>query len=84
MHTLVKPPSAGWSSASVYVSRELVEAEVPPAEKGDKIKVFIRGTSSLLSVRWFGVDFFSLQGEIGGVLKELLTVGYIEEQVLEN
>ena len=58
VHTLDKPPAAGWSGASGYVSRELVQAHVPPADKGDKIKVFICGTSSLLPVRWFGVDHF--------------------------
>lgn len=49
VHTLDKPPAAGWTGASGYVSHELVKAHVPPAEKGDKIKVFICGTSSLLS-----------------------------------
>ena len=51
VHTLDKPPAAGWSGASGYVSRELVQAHVPPADKGDKIKVFICGTSSLPPVR---------------------------------
>lgn len=49
VHTLDKPPAAGWTGASGYVSRELVKAHVASAEKGDKIKVFICGTSSLLS-----------------------------------
>jgi cytochrome-b5 reductase len=49
VHTLDKPPAAGWTGGSGYVSHELVKAHVPPAEKGDKIKVFICGTSSLLS-----------------------------------
>jgi cytochrome-b5 reductase len=47
VHSLDKPPVSGWSGASGYVSRELVQAHVPPAEKGDKVKVLICGTSSL-------------------------------------
>src|SRR5258707_5748296 len=46
VHTLDKPPAARWTGASGYVSRELIKAHVPPAEKGDKVKVFICGTSS--------------------------------------
>jgi cytochrome-b5 reductase len=47
VHSLDKPPVSGWSGASGYVSRELIQAHVPPAEKGDKIKVFICGMSAL-------------------------------------
>ncbi len=46
VHTLDKPPAARWTGALGYVSRELIKAHVPPAEKGDKVKVFICGTSS--------------------------------------
>jgi cytochrome-b5 reductase len=46
IHTLDKPPAARWTGASGYVSRELIKAHVPPAEKGDKVKVLICGTSS--------------------------------------
>jgi cytochrome-b5 reductase len=49
VHTLDNPPVAGWSGASGYVSRDLLKAHVAPAAKGDKVKVFICGTSSLLS-----------------------------------
>ena len=45
VHTLDKPP-AGWAGASGYVSPELIKAHVPPAELGDKIKVFICGALS--------------------------------------
>jgi cytochrome-b5 reductase len=70
VHTLDKPPSAGWSGASGYVSRELVQAHVPPANKGDKIKVFICGTSSLPPVGseltiFFSFNFFVEWGGIG-------------------
>jgi cytochrome-b5 reductase len=47
VHSLDKPPVSGWSGASGYVSRELIQAHVPPAEKGEKVKVLICGTSSL-------------------------------------
>jgi cytochrome-b5 reductase len=43
---VVHTPAARWTGASGYVSRELIKAHVPPAEKGDKVKVFICGTSS--------------------------------------
>jgi cytochrome-b5 reductase len=56
VHTLDKPPAAGWTGASGYVSRELVKAHVAPAQKGDKVKVFICGTSSLLSSPLPGVS----------------------------
>jgi len=42
VHTLDNPP-AGWTGAKGYVSRELINKHVPPAEKGDKIKVFVCG-----------------------------------------
>jgi cytochrome-b5 reductase len=42
VHTLDNPP-AGWTDAKGYVSRELVSKHVPPAAKGDKIKVFVCG-----------------------------------------
>jgi cytochrome-b5 reductase len=44
VHTLDNP-SPGWTGAAGYVSRELVSAHVPPAERGDKIKVLICGAS---------------------------------------
>jgi cytochrome-b5 reductase len=47
VHSLDNPPVSGWSGASGHVSRELIRAHVPPAEKGDKVKVFICGTSPL-------------------------------------
>jgi cytochrome-b5 reductase len=49
VHTLDNP-SAGWSGASGHVSRELIKAHIPPAERGDKIKVLICGA---LSIRAF-------------------------------
>ncbi len=45
VHTLDNPPSSRWSGAKGYMSRELIKAHVPSAEKGDKIKVLICGTS---------------------------------------
>ena len=77
VHTLDKPPAAGWSGASGYVSRELVQAHVPPSDKGDKIKVFICGTSSLpprpsldqsvgsVLIIFFSFNFFVEWGGIG-------------------
>ncbi len=44
VHTLDNP-SPGWTGAAGYVSRELLSAHVPPAERGDKIKVVICGAS---------------------------------------
>ena len=44
VHSLDSPPAGGWSGAKGHVSRELVRAHVPPAEKGDKLKVLICGT----------------------------------------
>lgn len=44
VHTLDNP-SAGWAGAKGYISRELISAHVPPAERGDKIKVLICGES---------------------------------------
>src|SRR6266446_4873942 len=44
MHTLDNPPSSRWSGMKGYISRELIKAHVPSAEKGDKIKVLICGT----------------------------------------
>jgi len=44
VHTLDNPP-AGWAGAKGYISRELISAHVPPAERGDKIKVVICGES---------------------------------------
>lgn len=50
---LDKPPPAGWSGASGYISKELIRAHVPPAERGDKVKVFLCGAllSSLFPAR---------------------------------
>jgi cytochrome-b5 reductase len=42
VHTLDNPP-AGWTGAKGYVSRELINEHVPPAEKGDRIKVLVCG-----------------------------------------
>ncbi|KAN0129996.1 ferredoxin reductase-like protein [Lactarius tabidus] len=78
VHTLDKPPQ-GWAGASGYVSRELVKAHVPPAELGDKVKVFICGPpGQVLAVA--GKKQGMKQGEIGGILKEL---GYKEDQVFK-
>jgi cytochrome-b5 reductase len=60
VHSLDNPPVSGWSGASGYVSRELIQAHVPPAEKGDKVKVLICGTLSLLLHLFFHADFFFL------------------------
>ncbi|KAH9984816.1 hypothetical protein BJV77DRAFT_952340, partial [Russula vinacea] len=79
VHTLDKPPAAGWSGASGYVSRELVQAHVPPSDKGDKIKVFICGPPGQVNAVAGKKDGMK-QGEIGAVLKEL---GYTEEQVFK-
>lgn len=78
VHTLDKPPQ-GWAGASGYVSRELIKAHVPPAELGDKIKVFVCGPPGQV-VAVAGKKDGMKQGEIGGVLKEL---GYSEDQVFK-
>ena len=44
VHTLDNPP-AGWAGAKGYISREFISAHVPPAERGDRIKVLICGES---------------------------------------
>ncbi|KAN0129985.1 ferredoxin reductase-like protein [Lactarius tabidus] len=78
VHTLDKPPQ-GWAGASGYVSRELIKAHVPPAELGDKVKVFICGPPGQVSAV-AGKKQGMKQGEIGGILKEL---GYKEDQVFK-
>ena len=45
VHTLDNPP-LGWAGAKGYISRELISAHVPQAERGDRIKVLICGESS--------------------------------------
>jgi len=65
VHTLDNPPQ-GWKGASGYVSRELIKAHVPAAEKGTKIKVLICGAFSILCahivrVSFVGADFGILQ-----------------------
>ncbi|KAN0129990.1 ferredoxin reductase-like protein [Lactarius tabidus] len=78
VHTLDKPPQ-GWAGASGYVSRELIKAHVPPAELGDKVKVFICGPPGQVSAV-AGKKQGMKQGEIGRILKEL---GYKEDQVFK-
>ncbi|KAI0253312.1 hypothetical protein BJV78DRAFT_1274632 [Lactifluus subvellereus] len=70
------PPPAGWSGASGYVSKELIRAHVPPAERGDKVQVLICGPPGQVSAV-AGEKDGPKQGAIGGILKEL---GYTEVQ----
>ncbi|KAI0246415.1 cytochrome-b5 reductase [Lactifluus subvellereus] len=78
VHTLDKPP-AGWSGASGYVSKELIKAHIPPAERGDKVKVLICGPPGQVNAV-AGKKDGPKQGAIGGILKEL---GYTEDQVFK-
>jgi len=78
VHTLDKP-APGWKGASGYVSRDLIKAHVPPAEKGNKIKVLICGPPGQVSAVAGQKDGMK-QGAVGGILKEL---GYAEEQVFK-
>ncbi|KAH9984045.1 ferredoxin reductase-like C-terminal NADP-linked domain-containing protein [Russula compacta] len=78
VHTLDKPP-AGWAGASGYVSRQLVSAHVPPAERGEKIKVLICGPPGQVNAVAGKKDGMK-QGAVGGILKEL---GYTEDQVFK-
>jgi len=79
INTLDKPPVSGWSGASGHVSRELIQAHVPPAKKGDKIKVLVCGPPGQVNAIAGKKDGMK-QGAIGGVLKEL---GYTEDQVFK-
>ncbi|KAI0279438.1 hypothetical protein BGY98DRAFT_1089194 [Russula aff. rugulosa BPL654] len=80
VHSLDNPPVSGWSGASGYVSRELIQAHVPPAEKGDKVKCSyaVRPPGQVIAVA--GKKDGMKQGTIGGILKEL---GYTEDQVFK-
>ncbi|KAH8992933.1 cytochrome-b5 reductase [Lactarius akahatsu] len=78
VHTLDNPPQ-GWAGASGYVNRELIKAHVPPAELGDKVKVFVCGPPGQV-VALAGKKDGMKQGAIGGILKEL---GYSEDQVFK-
>jgi len=78
VHTLDNPPQ-GWAGASGYVSRDLIKTHVPPAELGEKVKVFVCGPpGQVLAVA--GKKEGMKQGAIGGILKEL---GYSEDQVFK-
>jgi NAD(P)H-flavin reductase len=57
IHTLDNPP-VGWAGAMGYISRELINANVPPAERGDKIKVLICG--ELRVVHFFPFFFLKI------------------------
>jgi len=78
VYTLDNPP-VGWKGASGYVSRELIKAHVPPAEKGNKIKVLLCGPPGQVNAIAGQKDGMK-QGAVGGILKEL---GYTEEQVFK-
>jgi len=78
VHTLDNPPQS-WAGASGYVSRELIKAHVPPAELGDKVKVFVCGPPGQV-IAVAGKKEGMKQGAIGGILKEL---GYSEDQVFK-
>ncbi|KAI9459674.1 hypothetical protein BJY52DRAFT_1186290 [Lactarius psammicola] len=78
VHTLDKPPQ-GWAGASGYVSRDLIKTHVPPAELGDKVKVFVCGPPGQVTAVAGKKDGMK-QGAIGGILKEL---GYSEDQVFK-
>jgi cytochrome-b5 reductase len=78
VHTLDKPPQ-GWAGASGYIGRELIKAHVPPAELGDKVKVFVCGPPGQV-IAVAGKKDGMKQGTIGGILKEL---GYSEDQVFK-
>ena len=49
VHTLDKP-TQGWTGASGFDSHELIKMHVPPAELGEKVKVFVCGASLSLSL----------------------------------
>ena len=55
VHTLDNPPQ-GWAGASGYVSHDLIKTHVPPAELGEKVKVFVCGVSLLTPAFFFCAD----------------------------
>ena len=56
VHTLDKP-TQGWTGASGFNSHELIKTHVPPAELGEKVKVFVCVRLSLFPYPAF---FFAL------------------------
>jgi len=78
-----KPTGAGdsskgeWAGPTGYITKEVIKQYVAPADKKEKVKVFVCGPPpQVASIA--GNKAGMKQGELGGVLKEL---GYTEDQV---
>jgi len=78
-----KPTGAGasgkgeWTGPTGYITKEVIKQYVAPADKKEKVKVFVCGPPpQVASIA--GNKAGMKQGELGGVLKEL---GYTEDQV---
>ncbi|KAH7108291.1 ferredoxin reductase-like protein [Auriculariales sp. MPI-PUGE-AT-0066] len=78
VYTLDKPPQ-GWTGASGYVSKDLIQQHVAPPSLKDKVKIFVCGPPGQVAALAGKKDGMK-QGDLAGILKEL---GYSEEQVFK-
>ncbi|KAF9535725.1 cytochrome-b5 reductase [Crepidotus variabilis] len=78
LYVVDKAP-AGWAGGVGYVNKDLIKANVGPAELKEKVKIFICGPPGQVNAVAGKKDGMK-QGAVGGVLKEL---GYTEDQVFK-
>ncbi|RPD54450.1 cytochrome-b5 reductase [Lentinus tigrinus ALCF2SS1-7] len=69
----------GWKGPTGYVNQELVMQHLPPANLGEKAKIFVCGPPGQVAAL-AGKKEGMKQGALGGVLKDL---GYNEDQVFK-
>ncbi|KAI0352185.1 ferredoxin reductase-like C-terminal NADP-linked domain-containing protein [Trametes cingulata] len=71
--------SPNWKGPVGYVNQELVMQHLPPANLGEKAKIFVCGPPGQVAAL-AGPKAGMKQGELGGILKQL---GYTEDQVFK-
>ncbi|KAI0688573.1 cytochrome-b5 reductase [Cerioporus squamosus] len=75
----VDKPEQGWKGPTGYVNQELVLQHLPPANLGEKAKIFVCGPPGQVAALAGKKDGMK-QGALGGILKDL---GYNEDQVFK-
>ncbi|KAH9854521.1 cytochrome-b5 reductase [Lenzites betulinus] len=78
VYTLDKP-GPDWKGTVGYVNEDLVSKHLPPANLGEKAKIFVCGPPGQVAAI-AGAKAGMKQGELSGILKQL---GYTEEQVFK-
>ncbi|TBU41280.1 cytochrome-b5 reductase [Dichomitus squalens] len=79
VYTIDKPETSDWKGPVGYINKELIAQHIPPADLGEKTKIFVCGPPGQVNAL-AGKKEGMKQGALSGVLKEL---GYNEDQVFK-